>query len=410
MLLGIIVLIVAVILIINNTGIIDSIQTRISNFSADNEELVDEESSESSGDNEESVVETTIEDGDYDEENKVTWHVEEDGSMCPIPDGYVGSQVEGEDSISTGYVIYEGTDEVTDGNVTTAKISRNQYVWIPVEDPSELYGIDENGKKWGKLYSFSTTSGITARNWTESSSGIISISSNTGTREPDVLTSGSYDSDNYLQSYLSILGISSRHEFLIQLEEEFNNMIESVEKYGGFYIGRYETGNVSQDIAVEVQGNTDIVYTTWYNSYKLCKTLKGNNENIETGLIWGCQWDRTLIWLIESGNKTIAEITDSRTWGNYSNSTGNAATGSGSRRSTGYSEYWKASNIYDLAGNVSEWTMEANSTNCRANIAGDYYSGGSSSTYPVSYKGYFNPTFNTGAGRLSSNALYKMIF
>ena len=316
--------------------------------------------------------------------------------MCPIPDGYVGSKVEGEDEINTGYVIYEGTYDVTDENVATAKTTRNQYVWIPVDDPSELYGTDSNGKKWGKLYNFSTTSGITALNWSENN-GIMSITSSTSNREPDVAKS--YDTDSRLITLG--LGIETTHEFLIQLEKEFNEMIESVEKYGGFYIGRYETGNLSQEKLVVIQGNTDIGSQTWYTMYSKSKTLSEDNDNIETEMIWGCQWDRTLIWLVESENKTIDEIVDSRTWGNYYDSTGDAATNSGSKRSTGYSEFWKASNIYDLAGNVREWTKESYSTYSRR-TRGEYYG---SSNSGVSYRdgdyGYHTSIANQNGFRVT---------
>ena len=49
-----------------------------------------------------------------------------------------------------------------------------------------------------------------------------------------------------------------------QLETELNNMIASVEQYGGFYIGRYETGNLFQQEAVVVKNNNDINNQTWY--------------------------------------------------------------------------------------------------------------------------------------------------
>ena len=115
-------------------------------------------------------------------------------------------------------------------------------------------------------------------------------------------------------------------------------------------------------------------------------------------MIWGNQWDRTLIWLIESGNKTKEEICNSTSWGNYSN---NTETGHGNRQSTGYSENWKANNIYDLAGNVWEWTMEAFNTNYRVDRGGSYNYGGS--IYPASNRYNYNPTlsnFNVG-GRLA---------
>ena len=135
----------------------------------------------------------------------------------PVPKGYTASKVTGETTVEDGFVIYEGEEEVNDTNKDTAQTTRNQFVWVPVANPSEMYGRDENCKKWGKLYSFSST-GITPYNWTEQD-GVMSITSATSSREPDVASS---DSSNSVT--------------LTQLETEFNNMIASVEKYGEIYL------------------------------------------------------------------------------------------------------------------------------------------------------------------------------
>ena len=335
-------------------------------------------------------------------------HVEEDasGDKVPVPNGYVGSSVAGENEIDTGYVIYEGEEAVTDSNVADAQKNRNQYVWVPVPDISKFYGTDANGKKWGKIYTFSSSTssgydeitGTQPYNWSESN-GVMTISSKTNYREPDVVAK--YSSTGYdMDSRLKTLGIGAKttHEFLNQLEKEFNNMVASVEKYGGFYIGRYETGNINQDTPVIQKGNTNISSQTWYNMYKRCKNIKGANTNVETGMIWGNQWDRTLMWLIETGSKTKEQIADDSTsWGNYYNATfeyvnssGSTATkneGSSTRIPTGSAEYTKANNIYDLAGNVRDWTMEANSTDFRVYRGGNY-----------DFSGDYNP-----AGSRSSN-------
>ena len=320
-------------------------------------------------------------------------HVEEDasGEKVPVPNGYVGSSVTGENEIDTGYVIYEGEEEVTDNNVADAQKNRNQYVWVPVPDISKFYGTDANGKKWGKNYSFSSSTsssydeitGTKPYNWSENN-GVMTISSKTNYREPDVVAK--YSSTGYdMDSRLKTLGIGAKttHEFLNQLEKEFNNMVASVEKYGGFYIGRYETGNINQETPVVQKGNTNISSQTWYNMYKRCKNIRGANTNVVTGMIWGNQWDRTLMWLIETGSKTKEEIADDSTsWGNYYNATfeyvnssGSTATkneNSSTRIPTGSAEYTKANNIYDLAGNVYDWTMEAFSSYYRV-YRGGYY-------------------------------------
>ena len=356
-------------------------------------------------------------------ENNEHMHVEEDasGDKVPVPNGYVGSSVAGENEIDTGYVIYEGEEAVTDSNVADAQKNRNQYVWIPVPDISKFYGTDANGKKWGKNYSFSSSTsssydeitGTKPYNWSESN-GVMTINSKISYIEPDVVPkSGStgYDMDSRLKTLG--LGAKTTHEFLNQLEKEFNNMLASVEKYGGFYIGRYETGNINQDTPVIQKGNTNISSQTWYNMYKRCKNIKGANTNVETGMIWGNQWDRTLMWLIETGSKTKEQIADDSTsWGNYYNATfeyvnssGSTVTkneNSGTKIPTGNTEYTKANNIYDLAGNVYDWTMEAVSSLYRVCRGGYYNDSGYS--HPADYRVYNIPTSDYSYGCRS--ALY----
>ena len=341
------------------------------------------------------------------EDNKYM-HVETDasGDKVPVPNGFVGSKVAGENEIDTGFVIYEGEEEVTDSNVQTAQTTRNQYVWIPVPDISKFYGTDEIGKSWGKIYQYTTgtssnstfdeVTGTYAYNWRESN-GVMSITRTSGSnsyREPDALGD---DTPHYLKAYK--VSEDSMLDFLLRQQTDFKKMIYSVEKYGGFYIGRYETGDLSQEQVVVQKGNTDINYTTWYNAYEKCKTLSDNNNNIETGLIWGNQWDRTLMWLMEcnakdetTGKSKEEVISDSTSWGNYSNSTFTYTNSSGvtatkyfrssTRIPTGSTEYTKANNIYDLAGNVCEWTMEANDASARVYRGGNFsYNGTATASY-----------------------------
>ena len=168
-------------------------------------------------------------------------HIEEDesGDKVPVPNGYIGSKVAGENEIDTGYVIYEGTEEVNDSNIEEAQKTRNQYVWVPVADISKFYGTDENGKKRGKVYDFTTNEGnnideITGAiplNWNEEN-GVMSLISANGAREPEIIIKYTDNSTIYnMDSKMKTLGLGERssHDFLIQLEQEFNSMVESVE-------------------------------------------------------------------------------------------------------------------------------------------------------------------------------------
>ena len=124
---------------------------------------------------------------------KVTPVESADGVTVPVPIGYTASEATGENSVNDGFVIYEGIEVVNDGNVTTAKTKRNQFVWIPVSDISQIAnqtsGTDGNGRQnyQGKLYDFSTTGATEMSNYGQGT---------TSYREPDIVTGSngtSYD-------------------------------------------------------------------------------------------------------------------------------------------------------------------------------------------------------------------------
>ena len=308
-------------------------------------------------------------------------------------------------------------------NIFNLQKTHNQYVWVPIDDVTQLYGVDSNGKLWGKLYNYRANS-RSNYNWTESS-GIMSITNVTNYREPDVTKYRTdYDIDSKLNNYL--YGESQYELLSKEMNQNFYEMIKSIEKYGGFYIGRYETGRATStqtSQAVVRKMNTNISSITWYNSYKGCKNLRGDNENIVTSLISGTLWDATLDWIAPSvaipGNSNkYSGITNSTTWGNYGNSRSNfyyiksdatepieiEQLTSNAIIPAGSTEYTNANNIYDLAGNVFEWTLEANSTIARVCRGGGYNNFGSS--LPASYRGGSNPTNPSANYRFSCLLLY----
>ncbi|MNI84741.1 hypothetical protein D3C73_1416700 [compost metagenome] len=97
-------------------------------------------------------------------------------------------------------------------------------------------------------------------------------------------------------------------------------------------------------------------------------------------------------WIKNSG-KNVEN--DSRNWGNYNDSISPAnVSGYSNLQISGYSNYWKVKNIYDLAGNTDKWTNEKYSTFFV--LRGGYY-GTEGTTDPASYRSYdFGTNFNEG--------------
>ena len=315
------------------------------------------------------------------------------GVAVPVPIGFTASSVTGEHTVNDGFVVYEGEGEVNDSNYWEESKGRNQFVWVPVADPSRLYTQDSStGKIKSKLYSYSET----GRN-----------SSSNDNYEPGIVSN--FDNEKYFARY-NMQGYT-REKLLQELEIGLEETIESIEKYGGFYIGRYETGNVTEEYEVPVvrRMNTDINYVTWYRAYVNSKNIS-MNLNIQPNLIYGCLWDETIQWLVDSGEKTVEEIgSDSTAWGNYRNNTFEYTTTSGGTATksensstiipTGSAEVTKANNIYDIAGNMYEWTAEVNGSNYRRLRGGSYYVNGD--IYPASCRvsDYPSSSYNSYGAR-----------
>ena len=314
--------------------------------------------------------------------------------------------------IPKGYTpINAGNATWGDGNSSPAQSSidnglvikddnNNEWVWIPVEAStlSNMYATStkENGETISgdvgvttKMYTKTTTIGKTGDTVTISRS----TPNTTDYREPDLVVgsdSTSYDENE--SYYKTILGYDSPKAMAEAFTTDYANMIASIQKYGGFYIGRYELSNEGVQ-----KGKETLTYTNWYNLYQKCTTLNASDK-VESKMIWGIQWDLACDFISKKGEQK--SITNSTTWGNYPDSTGNAAVMDGetkkygSKQVTGYSEYWKANNIYDLAGNCTEWTQEANDTNYRASRGDDCNYNGPASSRDVSNAIIYNNAVN----------------
>ena len=165
----------------------------------------------------------------------------------------------------------------------------------------------------------------------------------------------------------------------------------SVNKYGGFYIARYEAGSANPRTSSSGTGDAVLSQANKYpynyinqtESITKAATMNKGKTNVTASLINSAVWDRTLNWLEETNAVTRAELFDSTSWGNYNNSQfnfiGKSSTNNGASFSdgtqktkneryllgTGVTEYTKKNNIYDLAGNCLEWTTESLSSSSR---------------------------------------------
>ena len=176
-------------------------------------------------------------------------------------------------------------------------------------------------------------------------------------------------------------------------DDEFNEalndeLLESVKRYGGFYISRYNISKSSEGKPQSVKGVMPWVNINFDDAKKVASTIE-DNEVVKSHLTFGAEYDSVLEWFIKTEVKTLAEIAeDSTEWGNHWN------TENSPRKvvETGSREEWCANNIYDFAGNVDEWTQEKNKSSYRVIRGGNYNNNGNN--YPVAYRNYNNPNNN----------------
>lgn len=193
-------------------------------------------------------------------------------------------------------------------------------------------------------------------------------------------------------------------------------MLNSIKENGGFYIARYEMGvskngpKISSSTGtieelIQTNGIPNSKKNQYPYNYVTCSQAEQLSEKIApegrtSSLMFGVQWDLILKLLYEKGLVTLEEITTkSTTIGNYkdadfditrgkysSDSGVNWTTVSGTYNkpettsrllTTGATERNSTLNIYDLAGNVIEYTLEINEEGQGAGYyvgRGGYYS------------------------------------
>ena len=304
-----------------------------------------------------------------------------------LPDGF--TNVEGT-TLANGLTIQDSTG--------------NQYVWVEVPMTDEVY----------------PTAGLGITEFTTDEYTAIETDLHTYTN--DYRNGTSYKDEYYLDATTGLT--SAQYTALKQ------KMLKSVYKNGGFYVGKYETGieNAPKTYGDENTAPTEIPVikqNAYPYDYVTCSQAQTLTSNMESGkytssLMFGVQWDLVLKYLETKGTAQADLKTNSTNWGNYNNNLWNitnenskyaiintsnytlgdwtsgayGAKGSSKRilLSTGASDTFSKQGIYDLAGNVGEWTLEytSDSSNPCA-IRGGYYnvSGG---PYPAVGRDYDGTT------------------
>ena len=156
-------------------------------------------------------------------------------------------------------------------------------------------------------------------------------------------------------------------------------MATGVAKYGGFYVGRYETSlsGATESLAGTegtAQSKQGVIPTAadnnttlmWYGLYSIQnRTYTGKDNSVESSMIWGSQYDAMINWVKNGKNETDKSKLLNMSLGN--NLSGNVTT-------TGNGIYSddNINNIRDLGGNLREWTLEAYGASSRVYRGGFY--------------------------------------
>ena len=195
--------------------------------------------------------------------------------------------------------------------------------------------------------------------------------------------------------------INANYTEPIQDEEEaYQKMYYKVKKYGGFYVGRYETGDTTAaSERIEINPSDSIGIKKYLNTYnyvpfkqtsingrqitgatEIAKNFAKKNgyTTIVSSVVYGVQWDSILRFIVSEKHN----VNNSTSWGNYLSSkiiytdiNGNSNVKEQQEDrllKAGSSEDAKAKNIYDIAGNLYEWTMESAGNNIRTVRGGCY--------------------------------------
>lgn len=148
-------------------------------------------------------------------------------------------------------------------------------------------------------------------------------------------------------------------------------MYKSVKINKGFYIARYESGETPSS----KKNNIPKTNIKWEDAIKVAESFAKDQRytSVQSTLCYGVQWDAIMRNLNKGTQQEKDYIKNSTGIGNYQ---------TGGKQTTGNNNY-QIKNIYDLAGNVKEWTMEQNGVNGKIARGGSYQEQGNTNSVAI---------------------------
>ena len=274
--------------------------------------------------------------GEITYETSYTIFKDVNGEQVPIPEGYIVSENSDENIVNKGLVVSDSRG--------------NEYVWISCTVDSSSNKLQYKRTEWG-----------VEKDGTDNSRA---IKDELTLKDIDV-TYSKTDTDNGINEEIS-------KEIVAQINAEK----ESIKKYGGYYIGRYEVGKDNKTAVIKAE-QEPYVNIKWSKAYELAKGI-GGGEGATTYLCSSYSWDTAINFIQNTTGKNYATsiIGFNGNWKSQEvkDSSGKVIkpVNTAQRLNTGLTT--ALCNIYDMGGNVGEFTTELNpGTSETVVMRGGYY-------------------------------------